>query len=278
MSEIRRFPKCICGHAKYEIIHEGEWIGREGKLRFSVIRCLNCALLRTFPVPRKTTATSEDVRLRIENYELWRSFAQYLINLIKKHQKKKKLKLLDIGSNVGILVKLAKENGWVATGIDLNKSAVELGCQKFKVDLRCTSLEKAEFKSKSFNVVVLSHTLEHISQPKKLIEKIKRILKRKGILVIEVPSIEGLPVKLQKIRGEVWYGYWPTQHIWHFTKKTIRRLLEDEGFKILELHARKPMHYEKTGSLLDIPRDLILKLSGFLNMADQITLAATSKK
>lgn len=273
-----KFPRCICKHTEYEIVHKGAWIDRKGKLSFSILKCLNCGLFRTFPVPKKTTATYEDVKLRLENYELWRTFGENLIRLIKKYKKEKKLKLLDIGSNVGILVKLAKENSWVATGIDLDKSAVKLGRQKFKVDLRCTSLEKAEFKPGSFDVVVLSHTLEHVQQPKELVKEIKDILKKKGIVVIDVPNIEGLPVKLQKIRREVWYGYWPTQHIWHFTAKSIRRLLEDEGFKILELHAGRPMHYYKTGSLLDIPRDLILKLSGLLNMADQITLVARPQK
>lgn len=278
MAMKRKFPECICGHTKYEVVHEGEWVDGKKKLSFSIIRCLNCDLLRTFPVPKKTTATSEDINLRLENYELWSSFAQYLIDFVKKHQKRKRINFLDIGSNIGILVKLAEENGWQGTGIDLDKKAVDAGRRHLGINLHHTSLENAHFGSQEFDVVVLSHTLEHIQQPKRLIKDMRRILKREGVLVIQLPNIEGLPVNLQKIRREVWYGYWPTQHIWHFTKKTIRRLLEDEGFRILELHARKPMHYEKTGSLWDIPRDLILKLSGFLNMADQITLAATPQK
>lgn len=278
MATKRKFPECICEHTKYEVVHEGEWVDGKEKLSFSILQCLSCGLLRTFPIPKKTVSTVEDAKYRLERYELWRSFGKNLIQLIKKYKKEQKLKLLDIGSSVGILVKLANENGWEAVGVDLDKNAIELGRQRFQVDLRCASLEKARFKSESFDVVVLSHTLEHIQRFKNLIKEIGNILKRDGILIIEVPNIAGLPVKLQKIRGEAWYGLDPRHHLWHFTKKTIRRLLEDERFKILELHARQPMHYEKTGSLWDIPRDLILKLSGFLNMADQITLAATPQK
>lgn len=278
MVAIRKLPECSCGHTKYGVVYEGQWVERTRKLNFSVIRCLNCGLLRTFPMPKKTTATSEDVKRRLENYELWRSFAQYLIDFIKKHQKRKRIKLLDIGSNIGILVKLAEENGWQGIGIDLDKKAVNVGRRHLGIDLRRVSLENAHFGSQEFDVVVLSHIFEHVVKPYEFLEEVKRILKKGGLLIIQLPNIEGLPVKLQKIRREVWYGYWPTQHIWHFTPKTIRRFLEDEGFKILELHTRQPMHYEKTGSLLDILRDLILKLSRFLNMADQITLAATPQK
>lgn len=278
MVEKRRLPKCICGFDEYEVTHRREWVDKEGKLSFSIIRCLNCNLCRTFPTPKRITPGAGGINYRLENLKLWRAFGQNLIQLIKKYKKSKKIKLLDIGSNIGIFVKLAKESGWTAIGIDLDKNAVDVGRQKFKIDLRWVRLEKAQFKSESFDVVVLSHTFEHIPQPKKLINEIRRILKKGGILIMEVPNIEGLPVKMQKIRGENWYGFDPRHHLWHFSPQTICQILEGEGFKVLELDTHRSLHYQKTGSLLDIPRDFILKIASFLGMADQITLVAAPEE
>lgn len=275
---MERFPRCICGQDRYKVVYDEEWKDREGKLNFSILQCPNCGLLRNFPIPQKTTSTMADIGHRLENLELWESFGQNLIRLISKFQEKGKLKVLDIGSNIGVFVNLAKKNGWQAIGIDLDKKRVEVGRKKFNIDLRCTDLVGAKFENNEFDVVVLSHTLEHIFEPEKLLQEIRRVLNEMGILVIEVPNIEGLPVKIQKIRRQNWYGYDPRQHLWHFTPKTIHNLLEKHGFRILELKTSKPLYYEKTGSFLDIPRDLILKLSGFLGMVDQITLVATPQK
>jgi len=274
----KNLPKCICGHDEYEVVHKGEWVDREGELNFSILRCLNCNLLRTFSVPKETIATDEEIEHRLKNLKLWQSFGEELIELIKRYQENKKLKVLDIGCNLGIFVKLAEENEWEAVGIDTDEKVIKLGRGKFRVNLRNTKLEDAEFKSNEFDVVVLEHTLEHIFEPLKLIKIIRKILKRGGIIVIRVPNVEGLPVKIQNLRGEIWYGYNPRQHVWHFTQKTLRQLLENEGFEILELQANNPMHYEKTGSFWDVPRDLILKFSGLLGLADQITLVASPQK
>lgn len=275
---IKNFPKCICGGDEYEVVHKGEWVDKVGGLSFSILRCLNCDLLRTFPVPKETIATEEETKHRLKNLELWKSFGKELVELTKRYQENKKLKVLDIGCNLGIFVKLAEENGWEAVGIDTDEKVIKLGREKFRVNLRNTKLEEAGFKSGEFDVVVLEHTLEHIFEPLKLIRIIRKIPRRGGIIIVRVPNVEGLPIKIQNLRGEIWYGYNPRQHVWHFTQKTLRQLLESEGFEILELQANNPMHYEKTGSFWDIPRDLILKFSGLLGLADQITLVATPQK
>lgn len=272
------FPRCICGHRRYRIILKDEWVDEIGGLNFWIIGCVSCGLLRTFPVPLKTIDNFEDAKHRIRNQELWKSFGLDILRLIRTYQKNAHAKILDVGCNIGIFVKLAEEYHFDATGIDVDRYAVRVGRDRFGVDLRCQNLEEAKFNQNEFDVVLLSHTLEHVPNPIELLGEINRILKPNGILVVESPNIEGLSVKLQKLRGEPWYGYNPRQHVWHFSPMTIQWLVESAKFKTIELNTKKSMHYEKTGSLWDIPRDVVLKLSGLLGLSDQIILVAIPQK
>lgn len=272
-----RKRKCVCGWNQYKILMSDIWRKDNTLFHFTIFECLRCHLLRTIPIPQNTT-TRGQVKERLAKLGLWELFAKNIIKQIEKYKKEKELRVLDIGANLGVFVNLSAKKGWDVTGIDVDREVVRIGKEKFKIDLRCTDLEDAKFKSEEFDVVTLSHTLEHILEPKELLMEIHRVLKERGILVIEVPNIDGFPVKIQNIRGELWYGYDPRHHIWHFTPKTLRRLLEDLDFDILELNTSQPLYYEKTGSFTDIPRDLILKLSGLLGVADQIILVATPQK
>lgn len=273
----RKLPKCICGQNEYSQDYCGDWIDNRGRLSFKIVDCQKCGLLRTLPVPRETTPDIKETMYRIENYELWQSFGRNLIDLIEKYKKGKSLRVLDVGCNVGIFVKLSKENGWNSIGIDIDKKAIEIGKKKFGVDLRNTSLKDAKFKEKEFDVVVLSHTLEHIYEPEELLKDILQVLKNEGVLVIEVPNIGGIPEKIQVCRGKQWYGYDPRHHVWHFTKKTLKLILKNSGYEILECNAKSPLYYKKTDNFSGQIRDLILRLSGFLGMADQITFVARPK-
>lgn len=278
MIRMHGFPRCVCGHRQYKIILQNKWIDKVEELNFWIIKCVNCNLVRTFPVPSNTMDDLEDIKYRVKNQKLWRSFSLDLLKLIKAYKKDAYIKLLDVGCNVGIFVKLANEYGLNAIGVDIDQYAVKFGRGKFRVDLRCQNIRETRFDQNEFDVVVLSHTLEHIPKPIKLLEEINRILKPGGILVIETPNIEGLPVKLQKLRGELWYGYNPRQHVWHFSPKTIRHVVESTKFELVELKTKRSMYYEKTGNFWDFPRDMLLTLSGLLGFSDQIILVATPQK
>lgn len=273
-------PLCLCGTNKYKAVYRGIWDKEKWVFDFSIFSCVRCGMMRVIPIPFRSTGGTFDIQTRKRCVNLWKSFSEKLITLIiaDKNKKNAKLNLIDIGSSIGILVRMAKDLGWKAVGIDLDKNAVEVGKKKFGIDLRHTSLEKAGFKKGEFDVVVMSHVLEHILDPDSVLTEALRVLKKDGLLVVQVPNIEGLPVKVQNWRGDVWYGYWPTQHIWHFTPKTLRMILEKNGFKIVKVDTRHCMYYEPTGHWTDVPRDLILKLSNLLGMADQTTIVATPGK
>jgi predicted SAM-dependent methyltransferase len=91
----------------------------------------------------------------------------------------------------------------------------------------------------------LLHTLEHIYEPRILINKTQQIIKKDGILIIQVPNIDGLSVKIQNLRGKPWYGYDFSHHLWHFQPKTLKDLLTENNFEIVEIQIFFLILFEK---------------------------------
>lgn len=270
----KKYNKCVCGNNLYKTYFQSVWKDDRGFLKFSILKCQKCKLLRTYPIPKNVKPNLSETKHRITNFKLWKLYATNLINLIKKYKKKKVLRVLDVGSNVGIFVKISKENGWNSVGIDTYKKAVEIGKNEYGIDLKSTSINNSGFKSNEFDVVVLSHVLEHIYKPEVILKKILIYLKKDGVIVIQVPNIGGIPRVLQMLRKKQWYGYDPRHHVWQYTKKPLAMLIKRSGYKILECKSKEPLYYENLNNISSKIRKLILSFSGFLNIADQIQIVA----
>ena len=100
-----------------------------------------------------------------------------LWNDIKQASKYSHGKLLDIGCGRMPYKPLFLSRITTYVGLDINSSTADVRIDFFK----------AKIKDKSFNTVLCLQVLEHISEPNKFLEKIHKILKKNGILVITVP-------------------------------------------------------------------------------------------
>ena len=69
-------------------------------------------------------------------------------------------KLLDVGCSIGTLVAEANILGFTASGVDLDSNAIEIGIQ---LGRPVSHKDLNSFPDSSFDVIVLQHTLEHVS-------------------------------------------------------------------------------------------------------------------
>jgi SAM-dependent methyltransferase len=82
------------------------------------------------------------------------------------------------------------------------------------------------------------HVIEHLDSPRQTVNEIHRVLKPGGIAVIETPNIDTIWFRLLKTR---WRQFIP-DHYFFFTPRTLGRLLENTGFRLLEIErVGKPM-------------------------------------
>lgn len=146
---------------------------------------------------------------------------------------------LDVGCSLGTSLVAARDRAWDAVGIELSQPVAAFGREKWGLDIREETLEDLMregrsdgFAAQSFDLIFMHHTLEHVPEPGTLVEQCFRLLRPGGVMFQALPNHGALKSKL--LRGRWSYGVTP-EHVSHFSKKTLRRLVERVGFEVLEV-------------------------------------------
>lgn len=118
---------------------------------------------------------------------------------------------------------------------------------KFKPDI-LQDICEISFEPESVDEILASDIIDQITfaEAKKLIRNCHKWLKPRGVLHIHLPNVEvcGLLAAKNNIEALRWlYGstgegssFYDTNHKkWAYGEKSLRKLLEDTGFKILEM-------------------------------------------
>lgn len=137
-------------------------------------------------------------------------------------------RLLDVGCGSGSYLSYMERLGWNTEGVEVDPRAVRQA-RKFSLTIHEGELEQHEFESHRFDVITLSHVLEHVHDPKRLLEECLRILKPGGTLMAITPNIRSVGHRRFK---ESWRGLEPPRHIHLFTCAALRRVAVEAGFRV----------------------------------------------
>lgn len=151
------------------------------------------------------------------------------------HSRRGKGRLLDIGCNEGQGLQIYKQNGFMAEGLELNERAASEARKKgFRVFTDCLEAFQPE---QSYDVVVLSHVLEHSLNPREMLTHVARILKPGGQVWISCPNIESWQ---RDVFGRYWINWHVPFHITFFSAATLKCLLNDSGFEVIKAKYATP--------------------------------------
>ncbi len=148
-------------------------------------------------------------------------------------------RILDIGASVGQFLFLAKRNGWDIYGLEISKNAVAIAKDRYGVKIETGLLDNVVFQKDFFDVITLWHTFEHFSDPLSSLGSIAALLKKSGLLVLELPNIDSQEAKQE---GEGWRFLKPKEHLFQYTPKTVTEMLQRSGFSV------EAIEYEKGGT------------------------------
>lgn len=179
---------------------------------------------------------------------------------------------LDVGCGLGWALKEAERLGYKAYGIDPSRTFVTGGKKYLKVKSTVASLQTFRTKEK-FDVILLSHVVEHIDDLPSFLQKASTFLKPKGLLLIACPNIQSMMFDIYKER---WYALAPGQHLWQFSPKTLSRLLENNGFLVRRILTTN-LYHEATG-LRKIFLAFILLFAPLVKRGDQLVCVAQVKR
>ncbi|MBI2817780.1 MAG: class I SAM-dependent methyltransferase [Acidobacteria bacterium] len=149
-------------------------------------------------------------------------------------------RMLDVGCGRGTLLRLARQRGAEAYGVERQ---APVGHSVPGVIYK--TLPDCNFPGNHFQLVVLWHVLEHLTQPTQWLHEIYRILKPGGWLSVAVPNYGGAQANAS---GQHWFHLDLPRHLWHFREPTLERLLGSIGF-LISHRSTLSLEYDWYGTL-----------------------------
>ncbi len=171
----------------------------------SVIKCKNCALIYSNPLPIPGDV-SDHYGVPAESYFQENYFVEdpeYFQTTIEKVKQllnfEQGMKALDIGSGIGKCIRALERAGFDSYGVEpsatfRNFAIQKTGIPESKIELGM--IENVEFPDAYFDFITFGAVLEHLYDPSECINKAFRWLKPHGILYVEVPSSDYLIARI----------------------------------------------------------------------------------
>jgi 2-polyprenyl-3-methyl-5-hydroxy-6-metoxy-1,4-benzoquinol methylase len=178
------------------------------------------------------------------------------------------LGFLDIGCATGMLLNHMRQKGWRSVGVEVCAESARYGIEKFGLDIRIGTLEQAGFPDRSFEAIHFSHLIEHVPDPRALLVEVRRILKPDGHMIVTTPNVTGMHARFA---GRSWRSAIP-DHIYLFSKKTLRRMLVETGFDIARLISWGGIPAGRRPDFIKRPADRLAKM---LNIGDVMLFHCT---
>lgn len=155
--------------------------------------------------------------------------------------------LLDIGSGEGFTLKFYKDKNWNVVGLDFSRHGCKLQNPDCIEDVIVgdiySKIDELIHQQKKYDLINMQHLLEHVIDPEELMNKIKKLLKKDGLVSITVPNdfspIQNIALDRGKIRDKFWIVV--PDHLSYFNKEGLKKFLTANGFKILFLKSSFPI-------------------------------------
>lgn len=225
------------------ICHATEMVQLYEKGGLPISQCANCGLIQANP-----RLPQEEIWKRYSPTYFWDEYmpahqaanGEYvaplhrhrnlpLLNLLRPFRQNKQL--LEVGCAAGFMLKVAEEEGWQTTGVELMAPAVKYANETLGLNVLKGTLDDASFAENSFDAIALVETVEHLLDPTAVLQKAHALLRPGGAVLIAVPNQNSL---IGSWYGNNWSVLSPAEHLYYFTDSTMEKLLRKIGFSKVE--------------------------------------------
>jgi len=148
---------------------------------------------------------------------------------------------LDLGCGAGDNARLLAERGWKVTGVTLSPGERE-SASRWCERVHLADLDQAlpEIPRGAYDLVLLSHVLEHLPRPETALDLAREALVPGGLVAVALPNVLFYPIRVAALFGRFEYadaGILDRTHLRFYTWRGGAALLEDSGFEVLAASA-----------------------------------------
>jgi SAM-dependent methyltransferase len=212
------------------------------------IEQLNALYPGTYYAHRDQAAPPTRALLKL--YHLWRDRARLRAFPLCELASRPAGRLLDVGCGKGDIGALLAARGWAVTGIDISADACELARSR-GLDARAGTLLTVDLPRSSFDAALFHHSLEHVIDPVRELERVRELLEPAGVLVVSLPNFGSWQRRLFKGR---WFPLDLPRHRIHLDARALAVLLRRAGFT--------PVRVSTTSTIDSLPMSIEYVLAG----------------
>jgi methionine biosynthesis protein MetW len=184
----------------------------------------------------KTASSDQHIYLR-EIDDRQRTSLSVLANLVPTGST-----VLDIGTGTGALGRhLARRKACTVDGVTHNAQEAAVAADGYRrievADIEVSDVA-ALFADARYDIVVCADILEHLRQPRTVLDAAKRLLKDGGRLLLSVPNVAYAGLIAELLHGDFRYrqeGLLDASHLRFFTRRSLLQLLGDAGWQVTGL-------------------------------------------
>jgi len=264
MTQFENISCPVCASSDYALIQRT----KDFRLKisdtvFSIVRCNKCEFVFLNPRPSKAESMnfySSDFHKQDNTlfYKIIEPFFRLSQESIGKTFKKYKKSgsLLDIGCGNGSFIMFMQKFGYDVRGVELNPEAEKFASNLLKDRIFYKELKDCDFPEKTFDIITMMQSLEHVYDLNEILSEIRRVLKDDGILFISVPNAAFFESRLF---GPYYYNLEAPRHLYFFTKESIKSLMLKNDFLVDKFFRNSLLESVST------PASLYHSLWSFLN-------------
>lgn len=228
----------VCDHKLYE------WTIVSG---YPIHRCRSCGFALVNPRPtaeelrryysatghgKRAAKSLEDVIERERRFPNSTVDARRIISRMS--QLSPGRRFLDVGSGYGFFALAAQSRGFLVDAIEVASFERDCTRQLTGIDPKPVMFEHYEAKAGSYDAILMSQILEHVSDIRLWIAKCRRLLVQGGVLAVAVPNFGSFVRRLVGRRDPLIH---PPAHLNYFDAKTLGMLLRSEGLQVRDVRS-----------------------------------------
>ena len=261
----------VCDHTQLTVVKQSDLDANIDSSNFAITnsdygttgelsKCSNCGFIQCTDGTDVIHFYEDLVDEEYENTRAQRKLQeQRIMKLIQKE--KPSGKHLDIGAGSGIMVEAAIEMGYDSVGVEPSKWLQQTATEKgLPIKLGIFPMEGLDDK---YDVITLVDVIEHVNNPKQLMQDIQKALAPDGLLVVITPDVDSFLAKTLKWK---WWHF-RIAHIGYFNAKTLQHIADESNLKTIK--SLRPAWYFNLGYLIKrgyqyLPKFLRVPMPGII--------------
>ena len=227
---------CLCGGGEFDLIATYD----RYSMMQSTVLCRRCGLILSNPrftneeyvrfyksdIYRKIYESYNYLEIYRQKYKV--STGKHIFDSITAVKNTNQIgRVMEFGAGGGWNLIPFKEKGISVTGYDYSLSLVSLG-REYGLNLLQGEISDIDG---NYDVIILNHVLEHLTDIKNSIKKLKEHLNPGGILYLAVPKIKNFSM-----------GHFQVAHTYYFSLSTLQYYMSQCGLKMINNGIAEKIH------------------------------------